>query len=59
MNGYNVNATLTFNGWVYIEADSAEEALEAARDLKARDFDYDPDGRVDFDVTPAVEETPF
>ena len=55
MSAFTVNATLTFSGWVYIEANTPEDALAAARELEARDFDYDPgSGMVEFNVTPEV-----
>ena len=57
MNAYHVNATLTFSGWVYIEADTPSDAVAVARELEARDFDYDPgSGLVEFNVTPEVTE---
>lgn len=60
MNAYNVYASLTFSGWVYIEAESPEAAVETAKGLEARDFDYDPgSGLVEFNVTPEVTEVPF
>ena len=60
MNGYNVNATVSFSAWVYVEADTPEEAMALARGFRARDFDYDSaTGEVEFNVEPAVEEVPF
>jgi hypothetical protein len=53
---FAVNATVSYIGWVRVEAESAEEALETARDLHARDFEVDTaGGQVEFNVTPAVE----
>lgn len=57
MNAYNVNATVSFPAWVYIEADTPEAALETAKALRADDFDYDRGaGEVEFNVTPEVDK---
>ena len=56
MPRYTVNVSLTFIGWVDVEADDKLTALEAANQMSARDFDYDPDtGQVDFNITPQIE----
>ena len=55
MPRYCVNASVTYLGWVYVEADSAEDAITEAEDV-SRDFEYDPGtAQVDFNVTPMVE----
>lgn len=56
MSYYTVNGTKTVAAWVSVEADSEEEALAAAREIRATDWEHD-DGtaEIDMDVTPAVE----
>jgi hypothetical protein len=56
MPNYSVTATVSFLGWVEVEADTEEAALDEARTRDASDFDLDPGtGDVEFNVTPAVE----
>jgi len=57
VSGYTVNASLTMLAWVWIDADSPDEALQIARSLPPSDFDYDPgSGSVEFNVEPEVED---
>ncbi len=56
MTRYSVNATVSYLGWVYVEADSEEDAVDAARELRASEYEYDNmSGEVEFNVTPVVE----
>lgn len=56
MTVYHVNATKTVFCWAEVEADTPEQALDAAADLPADAFDSDDStATVDFNVTPAVE----
>jgi hypothetical protein len=53
---YVVNATVSYFGWVRVEADNEEAALEEARELHARDYEFDASaGQVEFNMTPIVE----
>jgi hypothetical protein len=56
MPRYCVNATKTVAAWLYVDADSPDDALEQARGSDARSFETD-DGtaEVEFNVTPEVE----
>ena len=54
---YSVNATVSMFGWVEVQADTPEEALELAREYNARDFEVDAGtAEVEFNVQPTVEE---
>ena len=56
MRTYSVNATMSVAAWVYVEADSPEDALQQAHSVPARDFEYDlGTAEVEFNVTPRVD----
>jgi hypothetical protein len=56
MTHYLVNATKTVCAWVVLEADSPEDALAQAAEIRASDFETDEGtAEVDFNVTPEVE----
>ena len=59
MPRYCVNATIDVAAWVYVEADTPEEALEEARSMSADLFETDTGtALVEFNVEPDVEEVP-
>lgn len=57
MNRYSVNASVTFPAWVYVEAETPDDALQEAQTYQPGDFDYDASaGEVSFNVAPVVDD---
>jgi hypothetical protein len=56
MPSYYVNVTVSMAGWIQIEADSKEEAIEEAMSRAPGDFECDTGtAEVEFNVTPEAE----